>query len=56
MKNKCGECGGSGTAEYIGVWARPCDACHGDGELNIPAFWAIYIRLSDWLSAKRRAA
>lgn len=56
MKIVCGECRGSGVAEYIGGWARPCDACRGDGELNISAFWAIYIRVADWLSSLRRAA
>ena len=56
MKITCGECRGSGTAEYIDVWARPCDACHGEGELNPPAFWAIYITIADWLESKRRTA
>jgi hypothetical protein len=28
---KCGECGGSGVAERIGGYDRPCDACHGEG-------------------------
>ena len=27
----CGECRGSGIAEYIGGYARPCDGCNGAG-------------------------
>jgi hypothetical protein len=56
MKIVCGECRGSGIAEYIAHWARPCDACHGDGDLNVPMLWGIYFRVADWLDAKRRSA
>jgi hypothetical protein len=28
---KCRECNGSGVAEYIGGYPRPCDACKGEG-------------------------
>ena len=55
MKFKCGECGGDGVAEYIDHWARPCDACHGDGELDGPILWAIYFRLCDWWNSRRFA-
>jgi hypothetical protein len=33
-ERKCGECRGSGVAEYIDHMARPCDACHGNGFLR----------------------
>lgn len=56
MKIVCGECGGNGIAEHIESWPRPCDACHGDGELKVPFAWGLYFRVSDWLTAKRRAA
>jgi DnaJ-class molecular chaperone len=29
----CPECLGDGIAEYIDVYARPCDACRGEGEI-----------------------
>lgn len=54
MKIVCGECGGDGVAEYIGNWQRPCDACRGEGELDVPIIWAAIILVSNWL--KRRAA
>lgn len=31
----CGECGGSGVAEYIDHMARPCDGCHGNGCISV---------------------
>lgn len=33
---RCEECRGKGIAEYIDVWPRPCDVCHGLGEINVP--------------------
>jgi hypothetical protein len=30
----CGECNGTGVAEHIGGWPRPCDACYGEGTRN----------------------
>ena len=56
MKIRCRECRGTGVVEYIDVWARHCDACHGDGELDLPIFWALYIRLSNWWARKGRPA
>jgi hypothetical protein len=32
---KCRECKGTGVAEMIGGYPRPCDACHGKGEIKI---------------------
>ncbi len=33
---ECQECKGTGVAEYIGEWPRPCDACGGSGLPPIP--------------------
>jgi len=41
-KIECTECNGTGVAENIGGWARPCDACHGEGD--------IYVELQDKMS------
>jgi hypothetical protein len=34
VERTCRECKGSGVAEYIDHWARPCDICHGEGFLR----------------------
>lgn len=34
LEGDCPECNGTGTAEHIGGYARPCDACHGEGTIN----------------------
>jgi hypothetical protein len=34
VERTCRECKGSGVAEYIDHWARPCDTCHGEGFLR----------------------
>lgn len=41
-KIECAECTGTGVAENIGGWARPCDACHGEGD--------VYVELEDKMS------
>jgi hypothetical protein len=30
----CGECNGTGVAEHICGYTRPCDACHGSGDVQ----------------------
>lgn len=35
VKLECIECCGTGVAENIGGWARPCDACHGEGDIFV---------------------
>lgn len=36
-KRKCRECNGTGVAEHIGGWPRPCEACYGEGEIRARA-------------------
>lgn len=35
-ERKCGECKGTGVAEHSGGYARPCEACYGEGYISTP--------------------
>lgn len=48
----CQECNGTGTAELICGYERPCDACHGKGER--PARKDRAMDEDDWLEERER--
>jgi len=48
----CGECGGSGVAEHIQGYDRPCEACGGDGKIWRTSGEQVLIQAVDALTAE----